>query len=63
MLVSCYHELRKTFDRGFNVLVIIRICGNRINAQISVRRLGDKFDRYNPQIQILIRSLDVLANL
>ena len=32
MLISRYDELRKTFDRGFNVLVIIRICGNRINA-------------------------------
>ena len=50
MLVSCYDELRKTFDRRFNVLVVIRICGNRINAQISVHRLGDKFDRCNPQI-------------
>jgi hypothetical protein len=43
MLVSCYDELRKAFDGGFNVLVIIRICGNRMNAQISVHRLGDKF--------------------
>ena len=50
MLVSGYDELRKSFDRGFDVLIIIRVCGDRINAQLSVHRLGDKFDRRNLQI-------------
>ena len=38
VLVTCYDELRKTFDRGFDVLVIIRIRGNHMKAQISVHR-------------------------
>ena len=48
MLVSGYDELRKSFDRGFDVLIIIRVCGDRINAQLAVHRLGDKFDRRPP---------------
>ena len=50
MLVACYDELCKTFDRGFDVLVIIWICGNCMNTKISFHRLGDEFDRCNPQI-------------
>ena len=63
MLVSGYDELCKAFDRSFNILVISRICRNRMNAQISLYGLSNKFERGNPEIQILGRSLDVLANL
>jgi len=48
MPVSRYNELRETFDRGFDVLVIVRICGDRLNAQTSLHGSGDKFDRSNP---------------
>jgi hypothetical protein len=32
MLVACHNELRATFDRGFDIFVIVRICGNRMDA-------------------------------
>ena len=48
MLVSGYDELRKSLDRGFDVLIIIKVSDDRINAQLSTYRLGDKFDRRNP---------------
>ena len=62
MFLSCYHELCKTFDSRFDVLVIIGIFGYCVNADIAVHRLGDEFDRRDPEIYILVRRLDVFAN-
>jgi len=53
MLVAYYDELCKTFNRGLDVLVVIGICSNRMNAEISLHRLGEQLNRCNPQIQIL----------
>jgi hypothetical protein len=43
MFVSWDQELRKTFDGGFDVLLIIRIFDYCMNSYIAVHRLRDEF--------------------
>ena len=49
MLVPRYDELRSTFHRSFDVLIIIRVSGDRMNAHKAIHRLSDKFERRHPE--------------
>ena len=48
MLIARYDKLGQTFNRGLDVLIVIRIPHNRMDAKIPFNRLGHQLERRHP---------------